>query len=152
MAFIFCHHPCWFYLFRYMSLLLCIQLSTGVKLKNKSIQNLWSQLSSSDTSIDFCTYLVVLTKFIKPNEIESLLRKTDYFMHQLSRNNNKYYPLKELKGARKSCEEIWYSTTSCWPSSINGGRNREKIRFEGNKIGCTAYNHEQKHHMTVSLV
>ena len=48
MAFIFCHHPCWFYLFRYMRLLLCIQLSTGVKLKNKSIQNLWSRGSSPD--------------------------------------------------------------------------------------------------------
>ena len=48
MAFIFCHHPCWFYLFQYMRLLLCIQLSTGVKLKNKSIQNLWSRGSSPD--------------------------------------------------------------------------------------------------------
>ena len=38
------------------------------------------------------------------------------------------------------------------PRQSMGGRNREKIRFEGNKIGCTAYNHEQKHHMTVSLV
>ena len=58
MAFIFCHHPCWFYLFRYMRLLLCIQLSTGVKLKNKSIQNLWSRGSSPDMR------LIVSTKFI----------------------------------------------------------------------------------------